>query len=455
MKTRKKGQLTAWQFLALGYLTVIMIGAALLCLPIATREGQRTSFIGALFTSTSATCVTGLVPYDTNAHWTAFGQTVILLLIQLGGLGFMTFVSLMLRLFGKNIGLHQSKILMLSSGENKRSELKRLFKRILIGSLSCEIIGAGLLSIRFTRQFGFGKGIWYAVWHSVSAFCNAGFDLMGGVFGGETFVSLTAYATDPLVSLTIAGLVIVGGLGFCVWDDLVESKGNIKKFRLHTKIVLLMNFILLAASTLLFLLFERNNPTFASYDFKERLLVSFFSAVTPRTAGFNTVELTALSDSGYLLTVALMFIGGAPGSTAGGIKVTTLFVILMGISSVFAGKRDIEIGKRRIHNSLLRQALAVFVSCLFIIIFATFIISAVEANNEAATFQAVLLETVSAMGTVGLSLGLTPTLSAVSKVILILLMYLGRVGILTIGFAFGEKKDVARVKKPLGDVLIS
>ena len=216
-----------------------------------------------------------------------------------------------------------------------------------------------------------------------------------------------------------------------------------------------MNFILLTASTLLFLLFERNNPTFTSYDFKERLLVSFFSAVTPRTAGFNTVELTALSDSGYLLTVALMFIGGAPGSTAGGIKVTTLFVILMGISSVFAGKRDIEIGKRRIHNSLLRQALAVFVSCLFIIIFATFIISAVEANNEAATFQAVLLETVSAMGTVGLSLGLTPTLSSASKVILILLMYLGRVGILTIGFAFGEKKDVARVKKPLDDVLIS
>ncbi len=455
MKIKKRLNLTAWQFLALGYLTVIIIGAALLCLPIATKDGRQTSFINALFTSTSAACVTGLVPYDTNVHWTAFGQTVILLLIQLGGLGFMTFVSLLFRLFGKNMGLHQSKVLMLSSGENKRSELRRLFKRIVIGSLACELLGAGLLSVRFIDQFGLGKGVWYAVWHSVSAFCNAGFDLMGGVLGGESFVSLTRYATDPLVSLTIAGLIIVGGLGFCVWDDLVESKGNVKKFRLHTKVVLLMTCILLVVPTLLFLLFERANPAFSSYTFGERLLVSFFSAVTPRTAGFNTVALSSLSDSGYLLTVALMFIGGAPGSTAGGIKVTTLFVILMGISSVFAGKRDIEIGKRRIHNSLLRQALAVFVSCLFIILFATFIICAVEANNETATFQAVLLETVSAMGTVGLSMELTPTLSSVSKLILILLMYLGRAGILTIGLAFGEKKDVAGVKKPVDEVLIS
>lgn len=455
MEIKKRLNLTAWQFLALGYLTVIIIGAALLCLPIATKDGQQTSFINALFTSTSAACVTGLVPYDTNTHWTTFGQTVILLLIQLGGLGFMTFVSLLFRLFGKNMGLHKSKVLMLSAGENKRSELRRLFKRIVLGSLSCELLGAGLLSIRFTRQFGFGKGVWYAIWHSVSAFCNAGFDLMGGVFGGETFVSLTHYATDPLVSLTIAGLVIVGGLGFCVWDDLVESKGHIKQFRLHTKIVLLMNFVLLAASTLLFLLFERNNPEFVSYTFGERLLVSFFSAVTPRTAGFNTVSLAALSDSGYLLTVILMFIGGAPGSTAGGVKVTTFFVILMGIVSVFAGKRDIEIGKRRIHNSLLRQALAVFVSCLFIIIVATLLICSVESGNETATFQAVLLETVSAMGTVGLSMGLTPTLAPLSKFTLIFLMYLGRAGILTIGLAFGEKKDVARVKKPLDEVLIS
>ena len=455
MKIKKRLNLTAWQFLALGYLTVIIIGAALLCLPIATKNGEQTSFINALFTSTSAACVTGLVPYDTNTHWTTFGQIVILLLIQLGGLGFMTFVSLLFRMFGKTMGLHKSKIFMLSAGENKRSELKRLFKRIFIGSISCELLGAGLLSIRFIGQFGLGKGIYYAIWHSVSAFCNAGFDLMGGVFGNATFVSLTHYATDPLVSLTIAGLIIVGGLGFCVWDDLVESKGNVKKFRLHTKIVLLMNFVLLILSTLLFLLFERNNPDFASFTFGERMLASAFAAVTPRTAGFNTVNLATISDSGYFLTVMLMFIGGAPGSTAGGVKVTTFFVILMGISSVFTGKRDIEIGKRRIHNTLLRQALAVFVSCLFIIIVATLAICSIETGNETATFQAVLFETVSAMGTVGLSMELTPTLAHASKFVLVLLMYLGRAGILTIGLAFGEKKDVAGVKKPLDEVLIS
>ena len=211
-------------------------------------------------------------------------------------------------------------------------------------------------------------------------------------------------------------------MGFCVWDDLVESKGDLKKCRLHTKIVLLTTTVLLLVSTLLFFVFEYKNPNFASYTPLERLLVSFFAAVTPRTAGFNTVNLVHLSDSGYLLTVMLMFIGGAPGSTAGGVKITTLFVILMGIAAVFTGKSDIEIGKRRVHNSLLRQALAIFVSCLFIILFATIVICAAEAGNDAATFQAVLFETVSAMGTVGLSMGLTPTLSPLSKIVLIVIM---------------------------------
>ena len=454
MKLKRKTKLTPWQFLALGFLIVIITGTLLLLLPFASKSGKNTSFTNALFTSTSATCVTGLVPYDTNTHWTLFGQIVILCLIQTGGLGFMTFVSLLFHVFGKQMSVQQSKIFMLSAGENNRSDIQRLFQRILIGTLIFETIGAILLSVRFVDDFGWQKGIYYAVFHSVSAFCNAGFDLMGGTFGDATFVSLTHYATDPLVSLTICALIIIGGLGFCVWDDFIQKRGNAKKCRLHTKIVLSATTILLIASTLLFFLFEKNNPSFANCTFGEKLLISFFNAVTPRTAGFNTVDLSQISDASYLWILFLMFIGGSSASTAGGIKVTTLFVILMGMLAVFRGKRDIEVGKRRVHNALLRQALAIFVSCLFIIITATLIICHVEAANPVATFQAVLFETVSAMGTVGLSLSLTPTLSTLSKYVLIVLMYAGRVGILTIALAFAEKKESTETKKPVDTLLI-
>lgn len=446
--------MTVWQFLAVGFLLVIILGALLLLLPISVKEGESTTFINALFTSTSATCVTGLVPYDTNTHWSVFGQSVILCLIQIGGLGFMTFVTVIFRLVGKNMSMTKEKVLMVSAGQEHRVDMRRLFHRILIGTLIFEVLGASLLSVRFIQEFGVGKGLYYAVFHSVSAFCNAGFDLMGGTFGEGTFVSLTRYATDPLVSLTVAGLIVIGGLGFCVWDDLLECRGNPKKFRLHTKIVLAVTLVLLFGSTLLFLLFERGNPDYAQYSLGDKLLVSFFSAVTPRTAGFNTVELSALSDSGYLLTVILMFIGGSSASTAGGIKITTFFVIIVGMISVFRGKSDIEIGNRRVHNALLRQALAVFTSCLIIVMTATLVICALERDNDVATLQAVLFETVSAMGTVGLSLSLTPTLCTASKIILILLMYAGRVGILTIGLAFAETKTTAKIKKPVDSLLI-
>ena len=454
MYRNKRKKMTAWQILALGYLVVVIIGAVLLRLPIATREGESTTFTNALFTSTSATCVTGLIAYDTNTHWTLFGQLVILCLIQLGGLGFMTIVTLIFRIVGKGMGLAQSKVFMLSAGEDKRSELRRLFRRIIGITVAFELLGAALLAVRFCPQFGGLKGAYYAVWHSVSAFCNAGFDLMGGVFNGEKFVSLTAYATDPLVSLTIAGLIIVGGLGFCVWDDLFLCKGKWKKIRLHTKVALAMTVALLLFSTLLFLLFERDNPDFVSYSVGEKILVAFFNAVTPRTAGFNTVDYATMSDAGYLLTVMLMFIGGSSGSTAGGVKITTFFVVLMGMIAVFRGKRDIELGKRRVHNALLRQALTIFVSCLFIVLIATIAICSLETHNPAATFQGVLFETFSAMGTVGLTLGITPTLSAASKYILMLLMYAGRVGILTIGLAVAEKKETAEIKKPVDTLLI-
>ena len=276
---------------------------------------------------------------------------------------------------------------------------------------------------------------------------------MGGNFGDGKFVSLTHYATDPLVSLTIAFLIIIGGLGFCVWSDIVDARCNVKKFRLYTKVVLLVNAVLLLFSTLLFLVFERSNPTYENFSFGEKLLVSFFNATTPRTAGFNTVDLTSLSDSGYLLTVMLMFVGGSSGSTAGGIKTSTLAVILMGILAVFRGRKDIEIGKKRVDYSLVSQALAIFVSCLILVMTATLIICAIEPDSVA-SFRSVLFEAVSALGTVGLSLSLTPILSTASKCILILLMYAGRVGILTLALALGETRKAPEAKKPLDSLLI-
>ncbi len=478
MKLKIRKKLSGWQILCLSYLTVILLGALLLCLPVATRAGEeKTTFVKALFTTTSATCVTGNIAYDTNTHWTVFGQTVIILLIQLGGLGVMTFVSILFKMMGKKMGLSKTKLLMMDKSENSLSEIRVLFRRILLGTLLFEGLGAVLLSVRFVQAFGWGKGIYYGVWHSISAFCNAGFDLLGGIFNangdivsnltGEKFVSLTHYATDPLVSLTVCGLIVVGGLGFCVWGNVVDSKCNPKKFSLHTKVVLSMTAILLVFGTALFMLFEWNNAEYIAkgYDFGDRLLVSLFSAVTPRTAGFNTSDLLQFSDSSILLTLIFMFVGAAPASTGGGIKVTTTFVIIMGIVSVFRGNKDIEVGKRRVHNSLLRQALAVFVSCLAIITAANLAICAIEgprmasvhipANGESySLLKASLVDTFSAMGTVGLSLNFSPNLHPASMLILCALMYTGRVGIVTIGLAFAEKKTTASLRKPAGDILI-
>ena len=255
---KKKTKMTIWQYLTLGYLTVIIVGTLLLLLPFATNAGEpQTGFVDALFTATSATCITGLIPFDTATHFTLFGQIVILCMIQLGGLGFMTFVTIIFRTIGKKSGVYETKALMLSAGEDNRQELHRLFRNLLIGTLIFELIGAAVLSIRFIPEFGFGQGVYFSVWHSISAFCNAGFDLMGGTLGQGQFVSFTHYATDPIVSLPLAGLIVVGGLGFCVWDDITKQKFRLKKTCLHTKTVLVMTVSLLTLSTLLFLFFEQ------------------------------------------------------------------------------------------------------------------------------------------------------------------------------------------------------
>ena len=445
---KKKFRLSVWQTLAIGYFIVILIGSLLLFLPFATVEGEHTNYIGALFTATSATCVTGLTPYATGTHWTLYGQIVILVLIQLGGLGFMTFVSSLIMLFGRGMGIGSRRALMASAGGEKFFGLRSLVRSILIGSAIFETLGAVLLCIQFVPDFGWGQGIYYAVFHSVSAFCNAGFDLLATI--GSS--SLSEYALNPLVNFTICGLIIIGGLGFCVWGDVIRCRFRFSKFQLNTKVVLVTTLILLVLPTFMYLGFEWRNPTYDGYNFWQKLLLSFFNATTPRTAGFYTTDPTTLSDSSYLLTVILMFIGGSSGSTAGGLKVGTFAVIVMGMVGVFRGHRDINIGKKRIEYSLLSQALAILMACLMFVLTATLAICAIE---HGAHFQAVLYECVSAMGTVGISMNLTPYLTSVwSYIILILLMYAGRVGILTLALALAKKRKIPDVRYPVDTMLI-
>ena len=445
---KKIFRLSVWQTLAIGYFIVILIGSLLLILPFATVEGEHTNYIGALFTATSATCVTGLAPYATGTHWTLYGQVVILLLIQLGGLGFMTLVSSLIMLFGRGMGIGSRRALMTSAGGEKFFGLRRLVRSILIGSAIFETLGAVLLCIQFIPDFGWGQGIYYAVFHSVSAFCNAGFDLLASV--GSS--SLSQYALNPLVNFTICGLIIIGGLGFCVWGDVIRCRFRFSKFQLNTKVVLITTVILLVLPTFMYLGFEWRNPTYGGYNFWQKLLLSFFNATTPRTAGFYTTDPTTLSDSSYLLTIILMFIGGSSGSTAGGLKVGTFAVIVMGMVGVFRGHRDINIGKKRIEYSLLSQALAILMACLMFVLTATLAICAIE---HGAHFQAVLYECVSAMGTVGISMNLTANLTSVwSYIILIILMYAGRVGILTLALALAKKRKIPDVRYPVDTMLI-
>ena len=450
MKFRIKPRMSVWRYLALGYALLIFTGSLLLLLPFAKTSNTWGDFVGyldGLFVATSATCVTGLTPVVTADHWTTFGHVVIICLIQIGGLGFTTLVSILfMAIRSKGMGLYERTAMIQSVGGSKLTGVRTLVKRILLGTLIFEMAGALLLMIRFVPEEG-AIGIWYAVFHAISAFCNAGFDIIGPV-------SLVDYARDPLVSLVICGLIIIGGLGFCVWGDVVDCKGNPKKFQFYTKMALIGTAVLLIVGTALFMVFEWNNDNYAGFSFWDKLLCSFFNATTARTAGYFTTPPQDLSNSGVLLMIILMFIGACSGSTGGGVKVSTFTVIIFGMLSVMRGKKDITIGKRRIDQSVLGQALAIFVAYLVLTITATLLINAIEPDSVAA-FDAVLFETVSAIGTVGLTMALTSIISPVSKFILILLMYLGRVGILTFAFALRRsKKSEAAVRRPVDNVFI-
>lgn len=442
---RPRKGLTQMQIVALGYLGVIAVGTLLLALPVSSRLGEWTGFVDAFMTSTSAACVTGLIPVGTYAHWSAFGQLVLLILIQVGGLGIMTLVALLSQVLRHKMSLHERKLVMLSSGNDSVGGVSRLIRSILLFTLAFEGIGAVALATRFIPRMGWGRGIWNAVFHSVSAFCNAGFDLLGRF--GES--SLTGYAGDITVNVTIMLLILAGGFGFIVWQELFAIRFRPKQMSLHTKVVLIMNGLLLLGGAILFFLFELRNDAIR-LTVKERILSAIFNAVTPRTAGFNTVDIASLSDGSLALTILLMVIGGAPGSTAGGIKVTTLVVLLAGTLASARQVNATNLFRRRIDGDLVRQASAIATVYFVILSVSTVTICAIEPFSV----TEILYETVSALSNVGMTMGITSSLTIVSKLIISALMYFGRVGMMSLVIALAAQRENVPITRPAENMLL-
>ena len=441
-----RSHLTQTQFIAYGFLGMILMGSLLLMLPISSRTREASSFLNCLFTATSASCVTGLVAYDTWSHWSLFGQLVVLTMIQIGGLGFVTigvFLSIVLR---RKIGLKERGLMQESVNTLEIGGVVRLAQKIIIGTAIFEGTGAVLLAIRFIPQFGLARGIYYGIFHSVSAFCNAGFDLMGCQ---GPYSSLVNYYNDWLVNLTVMSLIVIGGIGFIVWEDLNRHGLHFRRYMLHTKIVLLTTFALLFGSAWLFYRFEENN-LLTGMDTSGKILTSLFSAVTARTAGFNTVDTGALTDASKMLTVILMFIGGSQGSTAGGVKTTTIIVMYLHLWSSIQRTYGVNAFGRRLEDDVLKRASAIFMINLTLALGAALFIMA----TQQFPVMDVLFESFSAIGTAGMTTGITRDLNSWSRLVIVFLMYCGRVGSLSFALSFTQRKKVARIQQPVGQITI-
>ena len=439
-------KMTQTQMIVVGYLLLILLGSILLMLPVSSRDGNMTSFADALFTSTSASCVTGLVVQDTYLHWSFFGQLIILILIQIGGMGFMTIGVCVAILLRRKIGLKVRGILQESINSIQIGGIVKLTKKIIKGTLFFESIGAVLLMIRFIPEFGIGRGIWYGIFHSISAFCNAGFDLMGE---NGAYQSLIRYSDDWLVNTVIMLLIIIGGIGFLVWDDLSVKKFQWKKYHLHTKIVLSTTGFLIIGGAVLFLILEKNN-VLAGMPVKEQILCSLFHSVTARTAGFNTTDTGALTEGSKLVTMILMFIGGSPGSTAGGMKTTTFSVLILNAIATFRSQENAGAFGRRLEYHVIKNA-----ATIAMLYFTLFFCGGVAISvYEGLPLLDCLYEAASAVGTVGLTLGVTPGLHVFSQVVLIILMYLGRVGGLTLIYAVFSGRNKGNAKLPLEKITV-
>lgn len=444
------GRATPVRVMAAGFALVILLGTALLCLPAATNSGKSAGVMTALFTATSATCVTGLVVEDTYLFWSPFGRWVILAMIQVGGLGFMTLAAGLSMLLRRRISLRERLLLGASLNMDSLSGMVRLAKRVLFGSLAFEGAGAVILAVRFARDYGFWGGLERGIFHAVSAFCNAGFDMLGD---RGKFSSLGSYTGDFAVTMTLVALIVMGGLGFFVWGDLYGSKGEgPRRLQVHTRIVLWSTGLLLLGGTLFFLAAEYGNPaTMGSQGFGSKVLSALFQSATTRTAGFAQLDQSALTGPSKAMTVGLMFIGGSPGSTAGGVKTVTLAVLLTAALSALRGSYQATVFGRRIPHKLVMDALSVFVFGIVFVSAGSFFLAIVDGVG----LNAALFECVSAFGTSGLSLGLTPTLSAPSLLMLAGLMFLGRVGVITIGAAaMARSGGEAKIQYPEARVMI-
>lgn len=432
--------------IASGFALIILAGALLLTLPIANRSGHG-NLLNSLFTATSATCVTGLVVADTYQNWTIFGQIVILCMIQVGGLGFMTIGAYISVLLKKRIGLQEREQLQESVNTLEIAGVVRLVKKIVQGALCIEGTGAVLLAFRFIPRFGAARGIYFSIFHAVSAFCNGGFDLMG-VDGA--YSSLVAFEGDIVVNLVVITLILVGGIGFIVWDDVMRSKWHFRKYLLHSKIVIAATLVLTAAGTALFLVTE-SEAAFAGMSPLEKFLGALFSSVTPRTAGFNSVDTASLSNSGKIITMVLMFIGGSPGSTAGGVKTTSVVVLLFYAAATVLNREDINLFGRRLTDEVVKKANAVVIINSTLTITATIIIMALQ---PLLNFEDVLFEVLSAIGTAGMTVGITRDLNIISRVIVIVLMYCGRLGSLSFALVFAQKKNTSSVRQPQEKIIV-
>lgn len=440
----KKLNLNPTQMVVLGFVIAIFTGTILLYLPISTNE--PISFLDALFTATSAVCVTGLVVVDTGTRFTVFGQIVIMFLIQIGGLGLMTSATLIFLLMGKKIYLRERLIIQEQLNQFSLEGLVRLSKYIFRLTFFVEGIGAALLAIEFIPQFGIGKGIFFSIFHAVSAFCNAGFDLMGN------FTSLTAYKENVLVTLVISSLFVVGGLGFTVVLDLYGKK-NFSKLNLHSKMVLTVTvFLIIIAAVGIFALEYSNPETLGNLSIKGKILGAYFQAVTPRTAGFNTIPIDKMTSTSLFLIITLMFIGASPASTGGGIKTATFGTVAVAIIALITGNEDVDVFRRRIPQDIVMKSFVIVFMSLILITVVTIILTATEASY--ATFREVLFEVSSAFGTVGLSMGITTNLTIIGRILIIITMFVGRVGPLSLALAIGNKKTKKTYHYPEEKLLV-
>lgn len=421
--------------LSLGFAILITIGGLLLSLPFFTKSGQATPLVDSLFVAASASCVTGLTPVNTLEHWNTYGHVLIIILIQIGGLGVMSLASIIPLILGKKIGMKSRQILKEQLNVESLEGMIVLFKYVLAFTFGTEILGAFLLSIKFIPLYGAGKGVWYAVFHSISAFCNAGFDILGD--------SIFPFRDDLLINLTLSFLVIVGGLGFVVTSELFRRR-SFKKLSTHSKLVIMVTGILLIFGTVMFLFLENEDGVLQYESLKGSILESFFQSVVARTAGFYSVDLSQIKDSTALMLMGLMFVGGSPGSTAGGIKTTTLGVLFLSTHAVVRGESEPVVFGRHISTETVRKALAIFLVSIFIILSVSFMLTI----TESAPLVDILYETVSALATVGASKGITPHLTDAGKNLITLCMYLGRIGPMTMAFAFGMKAKKSLIRYP-------